>query len=128
VVTTLLSSAIVAVALQAPPATKPDPRANLDTTIALGIQLLEQKEYVKFLSTFPRPERLAQRRDTMEEFAADFAKDADRLLTALRQIQKMKPAMSADGTIATYTFEPPPTNGPRTLRWAKANGVWYIDN
>jgi hypothetical protein len=130
-VTSILTVALFALAgFQQPAATaKPDPRANLDTTIALGIKLLEQKDYKTFLTTFPRPERLAERRDTIEEFVASFAKgNADRLLGALKQIQSMKPTMNADGSMATYTFDPPPETGPRTLRWVKVNGVWYIDN
>jgi hypothetical protein len=106
-----------------------DPRERLETAIEEGIRLLEKKEYLKFLTTLADPAALAKRRDTPEEFAAEFAEDgAERLLAMLKRIRTAKPAMSADGNTATYQLDPAPERGPRTLRWEKIGKYWYIAN
>ena len=109
-------------------AAQTDPREHLDMAIEASIGLLEKKEYAKFLSTFSPPEALAQRRDTLEQFAARFASDGDRVLALLKRIQKVKPTMSADGLTATYVLEPAPERGPSSLRWEKIGKYWYLAN
>jgi hypothetical protein len=109
-------------------AVQEDPRERLDTAIEAAIGLLEKKEYAKFISMFSPPEALAQRRDTLEEFAARFAPDGDRVLAVLKRIQKVKPTMSGGGLTATYALEPKPERGPSSLRWEKIGKYWYLAN
>ena len=107
----------------------PDPRERLETAIEEAIRLLDKKDYTTFLSMFVPPEALARRRDTLEEFAAAFAGEkADRLLAALKQIRTATPAMSPEGTQATYQISPRPERGPDSLRWNKIGKFWYIAN
>ena len=112
---------------QSPAAAKPDPRERLDTAIAEGIKLLEAKEHAKFLTMFVAPDVLASR-GPIEQFAADFAsRRASAALEALKQIQKLKPAMSADGLTATYgPLTPGPVGGPTSMTWGKIGKYWYI--
>lgn len=120
----VLSSSL---ALQQPPAaTKPDPRERLDTAIAEGIRLLEAKEYAKFLTLFVPPEVLASR-GPIEQFAAEFATRRGPLaLDAFKQIQNVKPTMSADGMTAVYDVTPRPDGGPTSMTWGKIGKYWYI--
>ena len=120
----VLSSSL---ALQQPPAaTKPDPRERLDTAIAEGIRLLEAKEYAKFLTLFVPPEVLASR-GPIEQFAAEFAtRRGPHALDAFKQIQNVKPTMSADGMTAVYDVTPGPDGGPTSMTWGKIGKYWYI--
>ena len=130
---TLIAGVTLALTLATPqpqaPAAKVDPRENLDTAIAEAVRLLEAKEHAAFLKTFIEPSMLASRRDTFEEFAASFAGErADRLLAMLKHARTMKPAMNAEGTIATYQPDPNAGVGTRSLRWEKTGKYWYIAN
>ena len=106
-----------------------DPRERLETAIEEGIRLLDKKEYATFLSMFVAPDMLARRRDTLEEFAAEFAGGkADRLLAVLKQIRTAKPTMNPESTQAIYELTPAPERGPSSLRWNKIGKFWYIAN
>ena len=120
----VLSSTLAA--QQSPATPKPDPREQLDTAIAEGIRLLEAKDYAQFLSMFVPADVLASR-GPIEQFAADFAGRRGPLaLAALKQIQHVKPTMSADGLTATYDLVAGPDGGPTSMMWGKIGKFWYI--
>ena len=117
------------VGVQTPAPAKADPRENLDTAIAEAIRLLEKKDYAGFLTTFSEPGRLAKRRDSLQEFAAEFGRErAGMVLGVLKQIQKTKPSVSENGTVATFKVDPAPAGGRDNIRWRKTDRYWYIDN
>lgn len=117
------------VGAQAPAPAKADPRENLDTAITEAIRLLEKKDYAAFLTTFSEPGRMAKRRDSIQEFAAEFGRErAALVLDMLKHIQKAKPTMSENGTVATFAIDPKLTGGRDNVRWRKTERYWYIDN
>ena len=112
---------------QPPAAVKPDPREKLDTAIAEGVRLLEKKDYVAFLTAFVTPADLAARGKSVEDFAAEFATERGEVaLVALKQIQTLKPAMSADGTSATFQLHLADERAPGAMTWTKIGARWYI--
>ena len=110
--------------------TKPNPFEKLDTAIPEGIQLLEKKEYVKFLSHFVTPSELVKIQETMklEDLAKMFggSRGAD-MLKAFKEIEKAKPELSDDGKNATYKLKAPIRNKDQ-ITFVKIKKLWHIKN
>jgi len=107
---------------------KPDPREDLKTAIPTAIELLEKKEYEKFLRMYVPPEVFARITEdkTIEEFARRFGeRKADRLLTALRELKDVKPEMGRDRKTATFQLKNE-IAGKATLSFQKIEKYWYI--
>ncbi len=110
--------------------TKPNPFEKLETAIPEGIQLLEKKEYVKFLSNFVTPSELVKIQETMklEDLAKMFggSRGAD-MLKAFKEIEKAKPELSDDGKNATYKLKAPIGNKDQ-ITFVKIKKLWHIKN
>ena len=110
--------------------TKPNPFEKLDTAIPEGIQLLEKKEYVKFLSNFVTPSDLVEIKKTMklEDLGKMFggSRGAD-MLKAFKEIEKAKPELSDDGKNATYKLKVPIGNKDQ-ITFVKIKKLWHIKN
>ena len=110
--------------------TKPNPFEKLDTAIPEGIQLLEKKEYVKFLSNFVTPSDLAEIKKTMklEDVAKMFGgvRGAG-MLKAFKEIEKEKPELSDDGKNATYKLKVP-IGDKDQITFVKIKKLWHIKN
>ena len=110
--------------------TKPNPFEKLETAIPAGIQLLEKKEYVKFLSNFVTPSELVKIQETMklEDLAKMFGgvRGAD-MLKAFKEIEKEKPELSDDGKNATYKLKVP-IGDKDQITFVKIKKLWHIKN
>ncbi len=103
---------------------------SLETTIAEGITLLEEKKYETFLSRLPVPEELAQMRKnrSLEELARTFAKEhAARLLGMLEQIKTKTPELSDKGRKAEYAVQWK-NFSKNKLVFLKISDRWYLHN
>ena len=103
---------------------------SLESTIAEGITLLEEKKYEAFLSRFPLPKELAQMRKnrSIEELARTFAKEhAVRLLGMLQQIKTTEPQLSDEGRRAEYAVQWK-NFSKNKLVFLKISDRWYLHN
>jgi hypothetical protein len=107
-----------------------DPQEKLETAIPEMIRLLEAKEHKQLIERFADPMKIAEisKRVGLEKIVEQFAAEkASVLLNVLKEVQKIKPTMNADGTEANYTFEKP-IDGKRDFTMMQVDKRWYIKN
>ncbi len=103
-------------------------RENVNSAIILGINLLENSKYKEFIRAFVLPEQLEKftKDITIEEFVENFeGKKANRLLSALKEIESKKPKyLTTEGNqIAEFILEKHEKYG---IRFKKLEKFWYI--
>jgi hypothetical protein len=109
---------------------KPDPRENLDTTIAELTRLLEKKDYETLLRKFVAPRDLEQITTKLPfpDFAKSFGENkAETLLKVLAAVKDKSPTLSDDKAVATFEFKEA-INGKRDIKFQKVDKLWYIKN
>jgi hypothetical protein len=104
--TTIVGSSLFASGQQ------PDPTRQVAAAVQNAIKLLEAKQYLEFVKTCMRPnevDELVTKYGSIEKLAAELGANprmAD-LLKALQAATNLEPSFNAEGTIATFGFDPP---------------------
>ncbi len=126
---TVLALLTISVAVSAQE-TKLNPFEKLDTAIPKGIELLEKKQFVEFLSNFITPDELAEVKKTMtlKQLAEGFGKHkGERMLKIFKEIKGTKPVLSKDGATASYKLKAAVDNKSE-ITFIKINKVWHVKN
>lgn len=109
---------------------KPDPRENLDTTIAEMTRLLEKKDYETLLRKFVAPRDLEQITTKLPfpDFAKSFGENKTAtLLKVLAAVKETTPTLSDDKSLATFKLKEE-IDGKRDIKFQKVDKFWYIKN
>lgn len=104
---------------------------NLEKFIPELIQLVETKKYVEFFQAAMPPAYRAkiEKEGGVEKFAEKMTdKKAAKMVAKLKAIKDLKPAMSADGTVAVYKLPEGTEKIGDLPEFEKINGRWYIKN
>ena len=106
-----------------------DTRSTIEGTIAELIKHLRAKQFSDVIRNFTTPENLQEwlKQATLEKIVASaIAKgDFDRLLTACEQASRLKPQLSATGTMAVFEYLD--SDGKKaTLGLQRVKNRWYL--
>jgi hypothetical protein len=104
-------------------------RQSLEKAIPYAIGLLEAKDYKTFLQAFMQPEDLkeATASTSLDKIAEGFGKRrAPDMLAAFKLTKGLKPALEADGALATYTLPGRGVNGHKEIKFIRIGKNWYI--
>jgi hypothetical protein len=125
-----LAIAAVVVCPGASRAAQTDASQQVRATLQRGVRLLEAKDYAAFVKELLRPselDRLMAKFKTIESVAAEIARrdETAPLLERLRAAVTLEPTYRRDGTIASFTFDPP-IGRERGLSLEKIGERWYL--
>ncbi len=99
-------------------------RGDLDSSIAIAIRMLEEKDYREFLEEFVAPDDRAhfEADGGLEKILPEFADDkADKLLQILKKTQGRTPRREENRAV----FDSPRS---KEVTWVLDHGRWYIKN
>jgi hypothetical protein len=111
--------------------TAADAPVDLTKAVAVGIELLEDEQYEKFITTYMRPAELKKLLEskTMDELVRKFSKNkANRLVAVLKQTQSLEPEVSESGETATFLIKLPDRAVKKPLVFEKIDKLWRLCN
>jgi hypothetical protein len=105
-----------------------DPRADIATMIPHAIQVLEAKEYVRFIKELASPtslKRLETKPGGIEDAAKQYETSAGPvILNILKNMGNQKPVISADGKRAIFRAKG--TKGGYQITLIRSGDYWYF--
>jgi len=104
-----------------------DPRAQIGTFIAYGIELLQQKRFEKFIRELATPaevKKLEMQLGGLETTIEQFEKfDGETYLADFKRMKEHQPVLNAGGTIATFELR---KEIKTTIILIKKGNLWYL--